>query len=68
MQTVTLAEEFQIIIPEEIRKSLNLQPRQQLQISENNGRVELIPSVGISSLRGFVKGINTEFEREEDRI
>jgi len=39
-----------------------------MQVIEYAGRVELIPERDISELRGFVKGINTSFKREEDRV
>jgi hypothetical protein len=32
------------------------------------GRIELIPERDIKELRGFLKGINTEFKQEEDRV
>ncbi|MEK7825892.1 MAG: AbrB family transcriptional regulator, partial [Nitrospirota bacterium] len=32
------------------------------------GRIELIPERDISELRGFLKGINTEFKRDKDRV
>jgi hypothetical protein len=34
-----------------------------MQIVEYNGRIEVIPLREIAELRGFLKGINTEFER-----
>jgi hypothetical protein len=39
-----------------------------MQIVEYSGRIELIPERDISELRGFLKGINTDFEREKGRI
>ena len=39
-----------------------------MQVVEYEGRIELIPNRDISELRGFLKGINTEFVREKDRI
>ena len=35
---------------------------------EYDGRIELIPERDIKELRGFLKGINTEFKSEEDRV
>ena len=68
MQTVTLSPKYQVVIPKSIRKVLNLRPGQKMQVIEYNGRIEFIPERDIAELRGFLKGINTEFEREEDRI
>lgn len=68
MQTVTVSPKFQVVIPRTVRESLHLRPGQKMQVIEYEGRVELIPQRDISELRGFLKGINTEFEREEDRV
>ena len=68
MQTVTLSPKYQVVIPKAVRNVLNLRPGQKMQVIEYNGRIELILERDIAELRGFLKGINTEFEREEDRI
>jgi AbrB family looped-hinge helix DNA binding protein len=68
MRTVTLSPKYQVVIPKSVRNVLNLRPGQKMQVTEYNGRIEFILERDISELRGFLKGINTEFEREEDRI
>lgn len=68
MQTVTVSPKYQVVIPKSIREALNLRPGQKMQIVEYGGRIELIPERDIKELRGFLKGINTEFKREENRI
>ena len=68
MQTVTLSPKYQVVIPKAVRNVLNLRPGQKMQVIEYDGRIEFILERDIAELRGFLKGINTEFEREEDRI
>ena len=68
MQSVTVSPKYQVVIPKEVRDSLKLQPGQKMQVVEYAGRIELIPERDIKELRGFLKGINTEFKREEDRV
>jgi AbrB family looped-hinge helix DNA binding protein len=68
MQTVTVSPKYQVVIPKTVRDSLHLRPGQKMQVVEYDGRIELIPERDIKELRGFVKGIHTEFEREEDRV
>ncbi len=68
MQTVTVSPKFQVVIPKTVRESLRLRPGQKMQVVEYDGRIEFIPERDITELRGFIKGINTEFEREEDRV
>ena len=68
MQTVTLSPKHQIVIPKVVREALRLRPGQKMHIVEYGGRIELIPERDIKDFRGFLKGINTAFERKEDRI
>lgn len=68
MQTVTVSPKFQVVIPKEIRESLRLRPGQKMQLIEYEGRIELIPERDILELRGFLKGMDTQLEREEDRL
>ena len=68
MQTVTVSPKYQVVIPKEIREALKLRPGQKMRVIEYHGRIILIPDRDISELKGFLKGINTHFEREEDRV
>jgi AbrB family looped-hinge helix DNA binding protein len=68
MQTVTVSPKYQVVIPKTVREALKLHPGQKMQIVEYAGRIELIPERDIKELRGFLKGINTEFKREKDRV
>jgi AbrB family looped-hinge helix DNA binding protein len=68
MYAVTLSPKFQVVIPLPVRRAMGLRAGQKMQVIEYEGRVELIPDRDISELRGFLKGINTEFEREGDRV
>jgi AbrB family looped-hinge helix DNA binding protein len=68
MQSVTVSPKYQVVIPKSVRETLNLRPGQKMQVVEYDGRIELIPERDIKELRGFLKGINTAFKREEDRV
>ena len=68
MQAVKLSPKFQVVIPRPVRDHLRLVPGQKMQVLEYGQRIELIPERTISELRGFVKGIDTSFERESDRL
>jgi len=68
MQTVTVSPKFQVVIPKKIRDALRLRPGQKMRIIEYEGRIELIPDRDIAELRGFLKGIDTRFKREKDRV
>ena len=68
MLSVKVSPKFQVVIPKEIRESLRVLPGQRMQVIQYENRIELIPERDISELEGFLKGINTAFTREEDRL
>ena len=68
MNTVIVSPKYQVVIPKNLRSSMKLRPGQKLKVIEYDGRIELIPDRDISELKGFVRGIDTDFEREEDRL
>ena len=68
MQSVTVSPKYQVVIPKTLREALNIRPGQKMQVVKYAGRIELIPERDIKELRGFIKGINTEFNREGDRL
>ena len=67
MITVSVSPKYQIVIPKAIRESLNIQPGQKIQVVAYQNRIELIPVRPIKLARGFLKGIDTAVNREEDR-
>jgi len=67
MESVTISPKFQVVIPQRIRQTMNLVPGQKVQVIGYGSRIELIPEKKMRDMRGFLKGINTSFEREKDR-
>lgn len=68
METVTVSPDFQVEIPREARESLGIQPGQKIRVLLYKNRIEFIPVRPIGQMRGFLKGIDTTVERENDRI
>ncbi len=68
MLSVKVSPKYQVVIPKEIRESLHLVPGQRMQVVQYENRIELIPERDIGELEGFLKGIDTSFFREEDRL
>jgi len=68
MSTVTVSPKFQIVIPKKVRDRLNIKPGQKIQVIGINNQIILIPVTPIDKARGFLKGIDTTIEREEDRV
>ncbi len=68
MKQVTVSSKFQVVIPREVRESMDIQPGTRVQVLQYENRIELIPLREPKSLRGFIKGIDTEVDRAEDRV
>ena len=68
MNTVTLSSKFQIVIPLAVREELQLSPGEKLRVIPYGDRLELIPVRPITEMRGFISGMDTNIEREDDRL
>ena len=68
MSVVTVSPKYQVVIPKDIREKLGLEPGQKVQAIAYEGRIELIPVRPLKELRGFLRGIDTDVDREEDRV
>ncbi len=68
MNTVTISPKYQVVIPKEIREQLGLVPGQKVQAIAYGDRIELIPLRPVSERRGFLRGIDTRVDREDDRV
>jgi AbrB family looped-hinge helix DNA binding protein len=67
MTTVTVTDDYRVAIPESVRKALGITPGQQLQAIVYAGHIALVPVRPIREMRGFLKGMAIDFEREPDR-
>ncbi len=69
MTTVTVSSKFQVVIPEEVRSRMRLQPGQKIVVVEKDGVVHLIPLKPVKETRGIAKGAKAGTIREEtDRV
>ena len=68
MQAVKISPKYQVVIPRDVRESMKLLPGQKMQVIQYEDRIEFIPEKSIKEMKGFLKGINIEFEREGDRV
>ena len=68
METAKISPQFHVVIPRKLRAALKLSPGQRVQVIVHGDRIEMIPLRKISEMEGFLKGINTEVEREPDRV
>ena len=68
MNTVIVSPKFQVVIPKGIRENVGLKVGTVLEVITYGNRIEFVPIQPMQNLKGLFKGINTEIEREEDRV
>ena len=66
MNTVTVSPKYQVVIPLAIRERSHIQVGERLQVISFDDRIELIPVRPMRSMRGFLKGLDARFERDEE--
>ena len=67
MKTVTSVPKFQIVIPIDIRETLQLNPGQNVHTIMYDDRMVLVP-IRPMRQRGFLKDIDTTVIKEKDRM
>lgn len=65
MATVTVSSKYQVVIPEEVRRELDIKPGQKLEAVVWGGRLTLVPSISIAEARGMLAGWPNDFQREK---
>ena len=68
MTAVTVSPKYQVVIPKEVRESLGIFSGQKIQVLSYQNRIELIPIKPMEEMRGFLNGINTNVQRDKDRM
>ena len=68
MEQATISPKYQVVIPKKVREKVGIKPGQKVQVIPYMGRIELIPVRNIKESKGFLKGIDTKVEREQDRL
>ena len=69
MDSVTVSPKFQVVIPKAIRERINIRPGEKLQVLSFDNRIELVRIRPLSQMRGFLKGLDPSFKRDEmDRV
>ena len=66
MESVTISQKFQVVIPQKVRKMLGMKPGQKMRVIAYDNQVVLIPVRPIQEARGSLKGIDTDVQREEE--
>ena len=68
MAKVKVSPKYQIVIPKDVRESLGIKPGDEFEITKAGDSIEIIPIRDARKLKGFLKGLDTTVEREDDRL
>ena len=68
METVTVSPKFQVVIPQSIREAMDIKAGEKMLVLRYGDRVEFIPVRPVQEMRGFLRGMTSTIEREEDRL
>ncbi len=68
MTAVTVSPKFQVVIPKDGRESMGIFSGQKIQMLTYQNRIELIPLKSMKKMKGFLKGIDTDVERDKNRV
>ncbi len=68
MTAVTVSPKYQVVIPKEVRESMGIFSGQKIQMLTYQNRIELIPIKPMKKMKGFLEGISTDVDRDDDRV
>ena len=66
MATVTVSPKFQVVIPKEVRERAGITAGEKLQVLSYDDRIELVRTHPMRKMRGFLRGLDPTFVRDED--
>lgn len=66
MDAVTVSPKYQVVIPKAVRIRTGIVPGEKLQVLSFDDRIEFVRSRPMRKMRGFLRGMNATFARDED--
>lgn len=64
MESVSISPKFQVVIPKDIRELFKLKAGERMVMIPYEGRIEMVLERSIKSMRGFLRGMDTEIKRD----
>lgn len=68
MSSATLSSKFQILIPKDVRESMNLKPGQKLDFIQIGSTLRVVPQRSMNDLFGMAFHIKEPFERDRSDL
>ncbi|MDN5347097.1 MAG: hypothetical protein PWP65_661 [Clostridia bacterium] len=63
---VKVSSKYQIVIPREIRRRLNIRKGQKMELFLKGEVLNLVPEKSLAEMRGFLRGMKIDGWREEE--
>lgn len=67
MPAVRVSPKYQVVIPRHVRDAVGIEPGQRVEVLAHGDRIEIVPIRPIAQMRGFLPGLDTAVERDDDR-
>ena len=68
MSSATVSSKFQILIPKDIRESMNLKPGQKLDFIQIGGTLRVVPQRSMKDIAGIASHVTEPFERDRSDL
>ncbi len=68
MPRVRVDKDLKVAIPPEIGETVGIAAGVEVELVALNGHLHLVPVRPISEMRGFLKGMDTTLDRDDDRL
>ena len=68
MSSATVSSKFQILIPKDIRESMNLKPGQKLDFIQIGGTLRVVPQRSMKDIAGIAGHVTEPFERDRSDL
>jgi AbrB family looped-hinge helix DNA binding protein len=63
---VKVSPKYQVVIPKAVRERIGIKPGETLRVLSFDDRIELVRTRPMRSMRGFLRGLDPTFSRDED--
>lgn len=68
MTTVTLSPKFQLVIPQDVRESLNLKPGIKMSVFKLGRSIQIVPVPTLAELQNELRGCGSDIADEPERF
>ncbi len=68
MSSATVSSKFQILIPKDVRESMNLKPGQKLDFIQIGGSLRVVPQRSMKDIAGIASHVTEPFERDRSDL